>query len=329
MNSTQFLTRKSPSGHTYRLHAAAGEAGTNGFLMTNGMVIRNDVDNQAFYLSVSNQAATLQKPWNLQGVAWRYRSNNTFAAPFELSPVLLRANNAVLASASSDFMHAYWQVDQRLTFQRGLIETLHSAVHNEAFNAQNMQEPMIWEVATFTNSVVFLCNGFVQSIYYTNLAFCNYKVHMWELLNSATNSHTPEMLSIWSGYADPALEILANTHTKLGSNNVPLVQLSRPTLLGAGMGSYTNTTFDSYVGIPNALAGAGAGRTNRLPIINNDFGRIITVYDEGKTAAGTNVWVSAQETINRGPTQTNITVDAGSITLMSTPFGWQILSRFP
>jgi hypothetical protein len=96
-------------------------------------------------------------------------------------------------------------------------------------------------------------------------------------------------------------------------------------------GRYTNDSIfpDSIVGIPNTLS--ALGRTNLLPSAAAFPNRTITVYDSGKTAAGTNVWVQAVgvETIARGPTLTNITANGGSLTVQSDGANWLIVGSWP
>lgn len=94
-------------------------------------------------------------------------------------------------------------------------------------------------------------------------------------------------------------------------------------------GSYTNNVWDRVVHIPN-----GSARTNRLlnAALTNYFPWPITIIDSGKTASGTNVWVAtvASQTINGGPSQTNITADGGSLTLVPDGAGnWRIVSAYP
>jgi hypothetical protein len=98
-------------------------------------------------------------------------------------------------------------------------------------------------------------------------------------------------------------------------------------------GRYTNDAIgllDWMTGIPNAAA-SPAGRTNLLPSAVNYPMRTITVFDAGKTAAGTNVWIAtvSSQKIAMGPTQTNITANGGSLTLQSDGANWQIIGSWP
>lgn len=97
-------------------------------------------------------------------------------------------------------------------------------------------------------------------------------------------------------------------------------------------GMYTNDFvypfLDGVVGIPN---GPASGRTNWLPGANLWPGREITVYDRGRTAAGTNLWITTtnSQTINGVITSTNIAANGGSLTLVSDGSGWWIKSVYP
>lgn len=77
---------------------------------------------------------------------------------------------------------------------------------------------------------------------------------------------------------------------------------------------------DSIVGIPN-----GTARTNQLPSAASFLGREITIFDAGRTASGTNIWVNtvSSQPIDGGPVTTNIIADGGSITLVSDGSGWR------
>lgn len=97
-------------------------------------------------------------------------------------------------------------------------------------------------------------------------------------------------------------------------------------------GRYTNNAWDRVVGIPGATT--TIGRTNLLPnaALSNYFTWPITVWDRGTNASGTNVWIAtvASQTINGGPTITNITTDNGSITLQPDGNGnWRIINAYP
>lgn len=94
-------------------------------------------------------------------------------------------------------------------------------------------------------------------------------------------------------------------------------------------GNYTDDSTsigvqDSIIGIPN-----GSARTNTLFDASAFQGREITVYDYGGTASGTNVYIitTSGQTINGGPTKTNITTDYGSLTLFSDGANFAIKVR--
>lgn len=102
-------------------------------------------------------------------------------------------------------------------------------------------------------------------------------------------------------------------------------------------GSFTNGWEHRWVGIPN-----GSVRTNRLVDIRSltnalvnasPEGHEVTVFDDGKTASGTNIWIvtSADQRIgsSTGPTLTNITADAGSITFRVRGTNWFPVNRWP
>lgn len=95
-------------------------------------------------------------------------------------------------------------------------------------------------------------------------------------------------------------------------------------------GNYEQRSHDLHVAIPN-----GSTRTNTLPDTTWLPPRFsVRVEDAGGSAAGTNIWVVTRsgQKIQHGPTQTNITVNYGSLTLCKGGLGntnWMIESVFP
>lgn len=102
------------------------------------------------------------------------------------------------------------------------------------------------------------------------------------------------------------------------TNRNNIIWVGNVTYAGLTDGSYTNTFLDVVVVIPN-----GTARTNWLPTATNHLGRVITVVDGGKTAAGTNVVIDAvgTQTIGGNPTGL-ITANGGSYTVISDGTNW-------
>lgn len=92
-------------------------------------------------------------------------------------------------------------------------------------------------------------------------------------------------------------------------------------------GTYTNELTDRVVSMPNNTT--AAGRTNSLPDAVVNAGRSITIFDSGRTASGTNIWIKTinSQTINGGPVITNSVSDGGFIEVISTGSGWWIVGR--
>lgn len=95
-------------------------------------------------------------------------------------------------------------------------------------------------------------------------------------------------------------------------------------------GNYQQRSHDLHVAIPN-----GSARTNTLPDTTWLPPRFsVRIEDAGGTATGTNIWVATRsgQKIQYGTTETNITVNYGSITLRKGGLGntnWVIESVFP
>lgn len=89
---------------------------------------------------------------------------------------------------------------------------------------------------------------------------------------------------------------------------------------------------DCVVYIPNATSSV-SGRTNNLPSAAAARGRMVIIADGGRTAFGTNVWIVARgaDTIEAGPTRTNIIADGGMVGLIanSTGTGWDMIFSYP
>jgi hypothetical protein len=321
MRSTAFLQRRSPSGHSYYLYSTTAD-GTNGFLMTNG-VIRQTQEaeaNTSFYLSVSNTVPN-GRPWNRFGarLRWRYDGVN-LVAPYQQMTMLIN-DMAIPSGGAARFLHNVLELDGSLTVQSNAFTLSQGAIPTFA----GYTKPhIIWEMSCFSNSVVHQVNGYVESVFHTNMAILvNQPVIMWQISGSGTSAPNAEIDAIWWGYADPALEFLANKTKLIGDSMTELARITRPTLT---TGTYTNSISDTHIGIPN-----GSVRTNKLAAIGGHFGREVTIYDDGHSAAGTNIWIVPIDggTINGGPPLTNIAANGGSITFISSPTGYRIKSRFP
>lgn len=100
-------------------------------------------------------------------------------------------------------------------------------------------------------------------------------------------------------------------------------------------GSFTNQWWHRNIALGN-----GSTRTNRLVDVTSltnalvaisEQGHRVTITDDLRTASGTNIVIVPHGTqrINGLLTQTNITADGGSMTLMIRSNGWQVISRFP
>lgn len=100
-------------------------------------------------------------------------------------------------------------------------------------------------------------------------------------------------------------------------------------------GCYTNQWSDRFVAMPN-----GSARSNRLPDIRTltnglmqatPEGFQVTIFDQGNTASGTNLYVltAANQKINFGPVQTNISANSGSMTFAVSGTNWIIRASYP
>jgi hypothetical protein len=194
--------------------------------------------------------------------------------------------------------------------QRALVENLIVSTYFPGTN-------VVLECWTFTNGIVVRVNDYYGRYMGTNLSYANQRVAIWELNGVVSNSVIEARHErIWAGYMTPQ----ESSQLQVYLNNTNLTSLTT--------GFYTNDlnsvnsgTLDSMVGITN---GPAAGRTNVLPNAVVHPGRLLIIRDSGGTAAGTNVWVLTQhgQTINNGPTRTNINVNYGSLYLYSDGANW-------
>jgi hypothetical protein len=116
-----------------------------------------------------------------------------------------------------------------------------------------------------------------------------------------------------STYKNP---VFAGTTWYTNRNNI--IWVGNVTYAALTSGSYTNIYSDVVVVIPN-----GSARTNWLPTATNHLGRVITVVDGGKTAAGTNVVLDAVGNQTIGGNQTAVIIaDGGSYTAVSDGTNW-------
>lgn len=313
--------RVSPSGH--RVYIEANNVhGTNGLVMRNGYLMQTNETGGAFYYSWSNALDTATtRPINRQGVAY---ATYWDLATFPISQVsILRSVDAVLGSV---FFHGPYIANDYVKIDRGIIEQV---LFEQIGFGQISSNIIRMECTVISNTAIVDVNGFIFVATHTNmLSWAGYgPVFIWEINGSTDNPAVID--AAWAGYADPALVALADLARGkgLGTNGIELLAIKRPTLV---TNTYLSTIFDKVVAMPNASASVG-GRTNTLPALGTTPGITITVYDEGQTAAGTNIWIITPDgnTINRGPTRTNITANGGSMTFLSTPYGWTITGKFP
>ncbi len=335
MNAVDFRLRRSPSGHTYRLHAIDPQ-GTNGFKMTGGRLVQTNLLDTPFYLSVSNTAPSTIKPWNRFGAVVVWKSN---APPTSyLGEVGLLVAGASDAFAGPDFLHTYIDMNGSPVVQRSLSENI--LVENNGLGAlgaggvNSSGRRVVYEINVFTNSVIIQVGGWYGTAYYTNMAGIGRgAVPIWELFGSGTNEVQPEFESIWAGYADPALEMLANGPRKIGTNGTEFTSVTRGTLVaadgGAAGGTYTNRAEDSIIAIGPGLSVAGTARTNKLYHHNNTFGKTVLIFDESGSAAGSNIVIQTMDGALIRPgnsTSTNIAENFGSMELVRTTNGWNVIA---
>lgn len=333
MNSSQFLRRRSPSGHSYRLYSIDAE-GTNGFQMFGGRLRQTQNLYTPFYLSVSNDAPSFARPWNRFGAVLTWVSNTTPTVYFDQFGLI---NSEKHDLSTSDYLHTTTDILGNPVIQRSLTEYILQEVNGASMGAGSYhnQRRVVYEINVFSNSVVMQIGGWYGTRYYTNLAaFSRWPNVIWEIFGSATNEINCEIESIWAGYADPALEVLANGPRKLGTNLSEVTEITLGTLVGANGGAaggtYTNKEQDTIIALGNGLAAAGTARTNKLWNHNNGFGKSVLIVDTGQTATGSNIVVETMDGALIYPgaaVRTNITENGGSLELMRTAQGWNVVRR--
>lgn len=336
MGFGEFLQRKSPSGHTYRLHAI-DPAGTNGFRMTRGRLVQTNHLDTPVYVSISNTMHTSVKPWNRFGASIIWRSNappTTFLGEFGL---IIAPIHDIFGAG--EFLHTYTDMNGSPVAQRSLTSDILFSEDNGlgqlgsgTFHNGNR---VLYELNIFSNTLVMQIGGWLGTVYRTNLStYSRWPVSVWELFGSATNEVQPEIESIWAGYADPALEILAAGPRKIGTNYAEVTEITTSTLVGAdggaAGGTFTNRERDTIIAFTNALASDSTARTNKLWHHTNGPGKEVIIIDAGRTATGTNLVIETTDgslIYPGGSVRTNITENSGSIKLVKLLDGWYVLHR--
>lgn len=316
MDYVGIFNRVTPSGHRYRLHANA-PAGTNGIGIRSGYLVQTQAEPGAFYLSWSNTASTtVTRPINWWGMLVDVR--DTGLASFTFATMIKSLDHTL---ASGTYLHGPFLGYGEVGVQRALSED----ILNVQLGGVNQTNLLAIQCVAVSNTIAVSYAGHTWFATHTNLTpYSTGPVNIWELNGSSTNSYQMRIKAIWAGYADPEIAAALDSETGsfLGTNGVQMQTITRPTLT---TNTYISRINDSVIAMPNAASGV-TGRTNKLPAVGTIPGKEITIYDEGKTASGTNIWITSIDgnLINRSILWTNITLDAGSLTLISTPFGWQI-----
>lgn len=326
-NSTQWLQRRSPSGHSYWMHGNPLSTTTNGFRIINGWWEQTNEVTGALYLGTTNNGA---QPWTRIGGMFKFQLNYGPTAPFYSMAAMLNHQFGNFAGSGLDYLHCGIDISGYGVLQRGVagygsFEDI--AVDTGVDGSIYLRDSVVWDVYYYTNCVITTINGYMIAGTATNIvqAAIN-RCPIWEINGTYTNSIHMKWKYLWAGFAPPAMDLLARYSGRVNTNGVFAKNVTVATLIGVGTGSYTNRAYDTVVGIPN-----GANRTNKLITIGTkNVGFEVTVYDAGKTGSGTNIWIlpTTGETINGGAPLTNINTDGGSMTLLATPGGWYVKSKF-
>jgi hypothetical protein len=197
-----FLLRKSPSGHNYRLHADA--AGTNGLLMTGGKLTQtNLVTDASFFFSISNTWPTLPLVYTRFGMIFRFSGDLTNGYS---NPVMLNTPNHVWFSGDQSLLHTLLLPDGSLSVQSNI--TLNLSTTNTGINWFN--DWIYWDVQLGSNVIVSTINDKTSITYHTNLHnIWKWPVTQWELFRQgANNSVTCEIDAVWAGFAESSTRML-------------------------------------------------------------------------------------------------------------------------
>jgi hypothetical protein len=299
---------------------------TNQLSIVNGKLgFRDDIVTctNAVYFCVSNNTS---QPFTKIG-GWISYTN---AGPGVLSPGFVCAVGAILCDRFGfvgDWLHSYHD-GVNCFVQRALAE-------NVIF--ENLPSPgvigngskIFWELQCVSNSITAQIGNWRFSGTQSNAnVWAKQPVAICELNGAGGKNYQYQFAwdTWWAGYADQGLA----SDQVIGTNMSSGQSLRyRPALT-------TNTYLSLYLDSVIAMGPPGTATTvvtNKLPPVGTNPGKLFTIYDSVGMASGSNIWILINDggtgKFSGGPTRTNISSDFGSITLMGSPTGYQVLSKWP
>jgi hypothetical protein len=281
------------------------------------------------HIVVSNTTAGMA--WTRIGGVVHYTNTGNLNGCLSASPMLLAAG-AASPEGFYNFLHIVVAHDSAV-LQYNVREDI------LRFNFPTALEPGVKypvECQVISNTAILTVGGWTFSGTHSNLWMfgSTNRLASWEVYGASDNRIVFRWDAIWAGYADTALLALASRGRTLETNlTLATASTYKPTLINNFI---TNTITDQLVGIGLGVTETGTAITNYLFSPDGQwgtmgFGRQIMIYDAALTAAGTNIWIVCPPglTINGGLSETNISVNGGAYTFISTPTGWNIVGKSP